>query len=89
MNPYDMVYDLNDEVNKLTRQLEVAKASLSRWESVFGHLGTPDEVGNEWAAMSDRIAVLESSIKNLVKVKGRHNTEIAYQRLVAALEKSK
>ena len=89
MNPYDMVYDLNDEVNKLTRQLEVAKASLSKWEAVFCHLGTPDEVGNEWVTMSDRIRVLESAIKNLAKARGRYNTEIAYQRLLAALEESK
>lgn len=22
------------------------------WEAVFGHLGTPDEVGNEWLALA-------------------------------------
>ena len=62
MNPYDMIYDLNDEVNKLTRQLEVTKASLSRWESVFGHLGTPDEVGNEWHSLSDRLEAAEKAV---------------------------
>ena len=33
-------------------------------------------------------AELVESIANLIKVKGRHNTEIAYQRLVAAYDKA-
>ena len=39
--------------------------------------------------MIERMDRIESAAQNLVKMKGRHNTEIAYQRLVAALEKSK
>ena len=39
--------------------------------------------------MIERMERIESAAQNLVKMKGRHNTEIAYQRLVAALEKSK
>ena len=39
--------------------------------------------------MIERMERLEFAAQNLVKMKGRHNTEIAYQRLVAALEKSK
>ena len=39
--------------------------------------------------MIERGERIESAAQNLVKMKGRHNTEIAYQRLVAALEKSK
>ena len=39
--------------------------------------------------MIGRMERIESAAQNLVKMKGRHNTEIAYQRLVAALEKSK
>jgi hypothetical protein len=41
------------------------------------------------AAMDRRIEELErveSAARNLVKVKGRHHSEQAYQRLVAALE---
>ena len=33
---------------------------LEAWENVFGHLGTPDEVGNEWHALSDRLEAAES-----------------------------
>ena len=39
--------------------------------------------------MIERLKKIESAAQNLVKMKGRHNTEIAYQRLVAALEESK
>lgn len=33
------------------------------WEAVFGHMGTPDEVGNMWLAMSDRNDELEAALK--------------------------
>ena len=39
--------------------------------------------------MIERMERIESAAQNLVRMKGRHNTEIAYQRLVAALEESK
>ena len=39
--------------------------------------------------MIERLKEIESAAQNLVKMKGRHNTEIAYQRLVAALEETK
>ena len=39
--------------------------------------------------MIERMERIESAAQNLVKMKGRHNTEIAYQRLVATLEESK
>lgn len=32
---------------------------LQSWENVFGHLGAPDEVGNEWHALSDRLKEAE------------------------------
>lgn len=35
----------------------------------------------------ERLRAIEAAAKNLVKMKGRHHTEIAYQRLVAELEK--
>ena len=52
----------------------------------------PREIGEAIDAaveMIGRMEKIESAAQNLVKMKGRHNTEIAYQRLVAALEKSK
>ena len=35
-----------------------------------------------------RLHDLSEAVANLIKVKGRHNTEIAYQRLVAAYDKA-
>jgi hypothetical protein len=52
----------------------------------------PREIGEAIDAaveMIERLEQIEAAAQNLVKMKGRHNTEIAYQRLVAALEKSK
>ena len=52
----------------------------------------PIEIGEAIDAaveMIERGERIESAAQNLVKMKGRHNTEIAYQRLVAALEESK
>jgi hypothetical protein len=39
--------------------------------------------------MIEQVGRVEAAATDLVRMKGRHNTEIAYQRLVAALEKSK
>ena len=52
----------------------------------------PREIGEAIDAaveMIERMEKIESAAQNLVKMKGRHNTEIAYQRLVAALEEPK
>ena len=52
----------------------------------------PREIGEAIDAaveMIERLEQIEAAAQNLVKMKGRHNTEIAYQRLVAVLEESK
>ena len=55
----------------------------------------PREIGEaidaaiEMIERMERMERIESAAQNLVRMKGRHNTEIAYQRLVAALEESK
>ena len=52
----------------------------------------PREIGEAIDAaveMIERMERIEAAAQNLVKMKGRHNTEIAYQRLVAALEELK
>ena len=52
----------------------------------------PREIGEAIDAaveMIERLEQIEAAAQNLMKMKGRHNTEIAYQRLVDALEKSK
>ena len=32
------------------------------WEAVFGHLGTPEEVAEEWLKMQDEIAKLKEEL---------------------------
>lgn len=52
----------------------------------------PREIGEAIDAaveMIERLEQIEAAAQNLVKMKGRHNTEIAYQRLVAVLDESK
>lgn len=39
--------------------------------------------------MIEQVGRVEAAAKDLVRMKGRNNTEIAYMRLVAALEESK
>jgi len=48
-----------------------------------------DEAAAELRRLDALNAELMEAIANLIKVKGRHNTEIAYQRLVAAYDKAK
>ena len=43
---------------------------LEAWENVFGHLGTPDEVGNEWHALSDRLEAAESEALEQARLNG-------------------
>lgn len=39
--------------------IEGLKAELASWKSVFGHLGTADECGNEWIALQDKLAAAQ------------------------------
>ena len=43
---------------------------LEKWESVFGHLGEPDEVGNEWHALSERLEAAESECLEQARLNG-------------------
>ena len=40
------------------------------WEAVFGHLGTPEEVAEEWLKMQDEIAKLREELA-LCKLQGK------------------
>ena len=52
-------------------------------------LATAEQDSRQKQARIERLEKLEAAALNLVKMKGRHHTEIAYRRLVAALEESK
>ena len=76
------------EVTAILRQFN----EWRRGEGEDLQMPKPREIGEAIDAaveMIGRMERIESAAQNLVKMKGRHNTEIAYQRLVAALEKSK
>ena len=44
-------------------ELEATEQRLNKWESVFGHLGEPDDIGNEWLALCDKNACLLEALK--------------------------
>lgn len=49
--------------NRYASALSRAADEISQWRSVFGHLGTPDEVGNEWIDLTDRLKKVEAANK--------------------------
>ena len=62
---------------------------LEAWENVFGHLGTPDEVGNEWRALSDRLEAAESECLEQARLNGMGaSREAALLAKLEAAEKS-
>ena len=70
MNPINDVYDLIERNSRLESVILLQKermAELEKWEDVFGHLGTPDEVGNEWHKLLDRISNLERALYLMTK----------------------
>lgn len=96
---------IDEAMNKCTRCGEVNPAEIhtcspqtkaQRLADAFDN-GSPSAHTNRWkeeaAAELRRLdelnAELVEAVANLIKVKGRHNTEIAYQRLVAAYDKAK
>lgn len=79
-----------DERDALRAENEALAANLrgkrSTTGATYAHL---IEERDALRANVERMEKIESAAQNLVKMKGRHNTEIAYRRLVAALEESK
>ena len=47
-----------DWVLELIARLETAERSAARWANVFGHLGTPDECGNDWSALVTKLEAI-------------------------------
>ena len=46
-------------VIELIDRLEAAESYAAHWANVFGHLGTPDECGNEWSALVTKLEAAE------------------------------
>lgn len=69
-----------------------ALREFNRWRRGDDNLPQPDthQLGltiDAAVELIERMSAIEEAAKNLVKVKGRHHSEIAYKRLVDALEK--
>jgi hypothetical protein len=43
------------------------KNQLSKWVNVFGHLGEPDAVGNEWNKQREAASDLETALETIIK----------------------
>lgn len=58
----------------LAAELHRLYAECHQWRSVFGHLGTPDEIGNEWIALQDAVklkdALLRQALETLIWTTG-------------------
>lgn len=73
-------------VHALINRLEAAEKSDA--ESITMYRKARDE-RDTLRANVERMEKIVSAVQNLVKMKGRHNTKIAYRQLVAALEEFK
>ena len=80
-----VVHALLDRLEAAEKERDFAKVEIARLHDDIHEL--TDE-RDALRAKIERMDKIESAAQNLVKMKGRRNTEIAYQRLVAALEKT-
>lgn len=51
------------EKDCLAEQIKTLRAELNQWKSVFGHLGTADECGNEWIRIQNENLILKDLCK--------------------------
>ena len=73
--------DKQPEALRLADELDCRGMNRPSWKDQF-------DAGYELRRLHEVNAELVGAIANLINVKGRHNTEIAYQRLVAAYDKA-
>jgi chromosome segregation ATPase len=73
------VADLRAEVASLKEDVQRAIKQRDMWDKANS------EARQQLAAANGRVEMLRDAIENLRKVKGRHNTELACNRLFAAL----
>jgi|GEM_PF-3611125 len=51
----NMIKVLSEQNHDMGELLEKQRAQLAQWQSVFGHLGSPDEAGNTLSAVRDEL----------------------------------
>ena len=76
-------------INELLDRLEAAEKEIESWKGLSKQFSNEADALRARIEAMERLEQIEAAAQNLVKMKGRHNTEIAYRRLVAALEESK
>lgn len=86
INPVSMCLKhmaLLDEIDRLQEALNDARKG---WEQASAQLNGAIEIINKQRETIERLQQIEAAAQNLAKVRGRHNSEIAYQRLLEALK---
>ena len=65
-------------VIELIDRLEAAESYAAHWANVFGHLGTPDECGNEWSALVTKLEAAEKDATRLDYLSSEMNRTVHY-----------
>ena len=52
-----------EDCDQAAAELRRLYAENQQWRSVFGHLGTPDEIGNEWIELQDNVTYWKEEAK--------------------------
>ena len=56
---------------KAATELRRQHAEIRQWTSVFGHLGTADECGNEWIKLQEANEALRVALKNIANIEDK------------------
>jgi hypothetical protein len=55
-----------EHAEELRAELTKCRAELSKWTDVFGHLGTPDQVGNLWHDLNNGKHLKDHEIREMI-----------------------
>lgn len=55
-------HSMNLLLQLIAEKVQPLLSESAQWRSVFGHLGTPDEIGNEWIAIQQENERLKNSL---------------------------
>lgn len=79
-----------DEIENQQSRIDDLEKQLNFWKTQAVKLAEYEEAECSRADIAEeRLAIAVDALENLIKVKGRHNTEIAYNRCADALTRIK
>ena len=65
-------------------RITTLESELRPWKSVFGHLGTADECGNEWVALKDALerkdGLLRQALEQLEYASAGYEVRVAVEK---------